>query len=96
MSKRELAEAVGVSVGGIHYVLNALIDAGLVKLGNITTSEDRRRYAHILTPKGIAEKAVMKRRFLARKVQEYETLKAEIDALNSKNDGEAEWSPEGR
>ena len=30
MSQRELAEAVGVSVGGIHYVLSALIDKGLV------------------------------------------------------------------
>lgn len=33
MSQRELAEAVGVSVGGMHYVLNALIEKGLAKLG---------------------------------------------------------------
>ena len=43
MSQRELAEAVGVSVGGIHYVLNALIDKGLVKLGNFTAAADKRR-----------------------------------------------------
>lgn len=29
MSQRELAAAVGVSVGGMHYVLNVLIDKGL-------------------------------------------------------------------
>ena len=83
LSQRELAEAAGVSVGGVHYVLSALIDRGLVKLGNFTASEDKRRYAYVLTPKGLAEKAAITRRFLARKMQEYEALKAEIDALTS-------------
>lgn len=81
MSQRELAAAVGVSVGGIHYVLNALIDKGLVKLGNFTAAEDKRRYAYILTAKGISEKVAITRRFLARKMEEYEALKAEIDSL---------------
>lgn len=31
MSQRDLARAVGVSTGGIHYVLSALLDKGLVK-----------------------------------------------------------------
>ena len=81
MSQRELAEAVGVSVGGIHYVLNALIDKGLVKLGNFTAAEDKRRYAYVLTPKGLKEKIAITRRFLARKMEEYEALKEEIDSL---------------
>ena len=81
MSQRELAAAVGVSVGGIHYVLNALIKKGLVKLGNFTAAEDKRRYAYVLTPKGIAEKVGLARRFLARKTEEYEALKEEIEAL---------------
>lgn len=89
MSQRELAEAVGVSVGGIHYVLNALIDKGLVKLGNFKAAEDKRRYAYILTPKGLAEKASLARKFLARKIAEYEALKAEIDAIASEIDGDA-------
>ena len=83
MSQRELAEAVGVSVGGIHYVLNALIDKGLVKLGNFTAAEDKRRYAYVLTPKGIAQMAALTRAFLVRKMEEYEALKVEIDALAS-------------
>lgn len=81
MSQRELAAAVGVSVGGMHYVLNALIDKGLVKLGNFTAAEDKRRYAYVLTPKGIARKAALTRAFLVRKMEEYEVLKEEIDAL---------------
>ena len=83
MSQRELAEAVGVSVGGIHYVLNALIDKGFVKLGNFTAAEDKRRYAYVMTPKGVAEKAVLTKRFLARKLAEYEALRDEIEALRS-------------
>ena len=81
MSQRELAEAVGVSVGGIHYVLNALIDKGQVKLGNFTAAEDKRRYAYVLTPKGIARKAALTRAFLERKMEEYGALKEEIEAL---------------
>lgn len=81
LSQRELAKEVGVSVGGIHYVLNALIAKGLVKLGNFTAAEDKRRYAYILTPQGIARKAVLTRAFLVRKMEEYEALRVEIQAL---------------
>jgi len=86
MSQRELAEAVGISVGGTHYVLNALIEKGLVKLGNFTAAEDKRRYAYILTPKGIAEKVALTRSFLARKMVEYENLRVEIKELECEID----------
>jgi len=81
MSQRDLARAVGVSTGGIHYVLNALLDKGLIKLGNFTAAEDKRRYAYVLTPKGLSEKAATTQRFLARKRAEYAALKEEIEAL---------------
>ena len=82
MTQRELAKAVGVSTGGIHYVLNALLDKGLIKLGNFTAAEDKRRYAYVLTAKGIAQKARLTRAFLARKREEYEALRAEIEAVH--------------
>ena len=78
MSQRDLAEALGVSTGGVHYLLKALIDKGFVKLGNFTRSKDKRRYAYVLTPKGISERTALTRDFLARKMAEYERLKAEI------------------
>ncbi|AUJ65709.1 MarR family EPS-associated transcriptional regulator (plasmid) [Aestuarium zhoushanense] len=81
MSQRELAAAVGVSVGGMHYVLNALIEKGLVKLGNFTAAEDKRRYAYILTPKGLVHKAHVTKRFLKKKIEEFEALKSEIEKL---------------
>ena len=71
VSQRELAAAVGMSVGSMHYMLNALIEKGLVKLGNFTAAEDKRRYAYVLTPKGIARKAELTRAFLIRKTAEY-------------------------
>jgi EPS-associated MarR family transcriptional regulator len=89
MSQRELAVAVGVSVGGMHYVINALIDKGFVKLGNFTAAEDKRRYAYILTPTGIKEKAAITKRFLARKIEEYQALREEIEALRDELDVDA-------
>lgn len=83
MFQRELAEAVGVSLGRIHSVLSALVEKGLVKLGNFTSAESKRRYAYVLTPKGIAEKAALTREFLVRKIDKYEVLRAEIDELAS-------------
>lgn len=81
MSQRDLAKEVGVSVGRMNYVLNALVDKGLVKLGNFTASKDKRRYAYVLTPMGIAKKAMLTRAFLARKMEEYEALQDEIESL---------------
>lgn len=83
MSQRDIADAVGISVGGVHYCLNALIEKGMVKLGNFSAAQDKRRYAYILTPKGLSEKAALTSRFLKRKMEEYEALKKEIDALQS-------------
>lgn len=83
MSQRDLANSVGVSVGRMNYVLNALVDKGLVKLGNFTAAKDKRRYAYVLTPKGIARKSALTRAFWARKVAEYEALKQEIESLRA-------------
>lgn len=83
MTQRDLARAVGVSTGGVHYVLNALVQKGLIKLGNFSASDHKRRYAYVLTRKGIAAKADLTKRFLARKMAEYELLKAEIEEVRN-------------
>ena len=81
MSQRDLAKAVGVSAGGIHYALSAFLDKGFIKLENFRAAKDKRRYTYALTPKGVAAKADLTRGFLARKVVEYELLKAEIEEV---------------
>jgi EPS-associated MarR family transcriptional regulator len=83
MTQRELAQAVGVSTGGIHYVLSALVAKGMLKLSNFTAAEDKRRYAYVLTSKAIAAKADLTRSFMIRKLAEYEALKAEIENLRA-------------
>lgn len=81
LSQRELADQLGVSNGKLHYCMRALIDKGLIKFGNFAGSKHRLRYAYLLTPTGVAHKAGMARRFLERKMVEYEALQAEIAAL---------------
>ena len=82
-SQRELAVELGVSLGSVNYCLKALIDVGLVKMGNFARSQDKRNYAYMLTPKGVAEKTALTLRFLKRKQSEYESLQLEIDILQS-------------
>ena len=80
-SQRDLASALGVSVGRVNYCLKALAAKGLVKVENYRTSTNRLAYLYLLTPAGVAEKAVLTRRFLARKMAEYDALTSEIAAL---------------
>jgi len=81
MSQRELSAQLDVSLGKAHYVVKALIDIGWVKLGNFKRSGNKLGYAYILTPLGVAEKAVITARFLARKREEYDALRQEIEGL---------------
>ena len=81
LSQREIAVRLGVSLGAVNYCLRALTEKGQVKVRNFRSSDNKLRYAYILTPGGIAEKARLTGAFLARKVAEYEALRAEIEAL---------------
>jgi len=81
VSQRELARETGVSLGKLHYVLRALIDKGWVKVGNFSRNPDKLGYAYLLTPRGIEAKARLTRDFLARKMREYDQLRAEIERL---------------
>ncbi len=81
LNQREMAEALGVSLGKTNYCLKALMDKGFVKMQNFISSHNKLAYSYLLTPSGISEKAHLTTQFLKRKVAEYESLKHEIDAL---------------
>jgi EPS-associated MarR family transcriptional regulator len=83
VSQRELAVELGVSVGKINYCLQALIEKGHVKFDNFRRNPDKRHYAYLLTPTGVEAKAWATVQFLRRKRTEYETIRAEIEALQS-------------
>ncbi|WP_072755156.1 MarR family EPS-associated transcriptional regulator [Thermomonas hydrothermalis] len=88
VSQRELARQTGVSLGKLNYVLRALIDKGWVKIGNFSRNPDKLAYAYLLTPRGIEAKARLTRQFLARKMQEYDRLRAEIARLQAEVEGQ--------
>lgn len=83
ISQRELAAEVGISLGATHYVLRGLVDKGFVKLGRFREAPDKRRYAYVLMPDGLAAKAALTRRFLARRRAEYAALRREIEELGA-------------
>jgi EPS-associated MarR family transcriptional regulator len=81
LSQRQLAAELGVSLGGVNYALKALVDRGFVKADNFRKSGSRVAYLYLLTPKGVAEKTSLATTFLGRKLEEYEVLRQEIEAL---------------
>jgi EPS-associated MarR family transcriptional regulator len=81
LTQRELADKLGISAGGLNYCLKALMEKGLVKMKNFANSKNKFGYVYLLTHQGISEKVALSSRFLERKMEEYEALKVEIEAL---------------
>jgi hypothetical protein len=57
------------------------VETGFVKVKNFSNSEKKTAYLYQLTPRGVREKALLTAKFLERKLQEFEDLKAEIARL---------------
>ena len=81
LSQRQLAAELGVSLGGVNFALKALVERGFVKADNFRKSGNKVAYLYVLTPQGVAEKASLATAFLGRKLEEYEVLRQEIEAL---------------
>lgn len=81
MTQRELADALGVSLGKVNYCLKALIGRGFVKVENFRGSKNKRAYAYLLTPEGFSRKAKLTVLYLSMKMMEYDGLKREIEQL---------------
>ena len=96
MSTRELAAEVGISNGSAYYVVAALLDKGLIKLGNFANNPHKFYYAYLLTPRGIREKSLLTHSFIERKREEFEVLKAEIKELEEEAGHAAEATPAPR
>ena len=81
LSQRKLAKEVGINVSSINFCLKALAEKGWIKMGNFSKNPDKMSYTYLLTPTGLNEKASLTRRFLQRKMDEYEKLREEIEEL---------------
>src|SRR3989304_5926386 len=51
-----MAQELGMSLGKANYVLRALLGKGFVKIQNFRSSSNKRGYAYLLTPEGVAAK----------------------------------------
>lgn len=94
MNQRELGQALGVSLGKVNYCVQALIQKGLLRVRSFRNSSNKRAYAYLLTPEGVAAKAVLTAKFLKRKTLEYELLRREIELLtHDEQPGSAATAP---
>lgn len=50
-------------------------------MASFSKSKNKFKYVYLLTPQGIAEKVPLTSPFLKRKMEEYDALKVEIEAL---------------
>ncbi len=82
-SQRDIAKAMGISLGKVNYCLRALAEKGWIKVKNFYHNPDKRGYVYLLTPTGLERKARVTMAFLKRKQDEYESLKREIVRLQA-------------
>ncbi|MBP8625948.1 MAG: MarR family EPS-associated transcriptional regulator [Syntrophorhabdaceae bacterium] len=81
LTQRELSNRLGLSLGGVNYVLKALIKKGYIKMQKFKDSDNKARYIYMLTPKWAYEKIKLTSSFISSKIVEYETLQREIEEL---------------
>lgn len=85
ITQRDLALKLEISLGKINYLVNALIDKGIIEVKNFKNSKNKLAYMYLLTPHGIKMKLELTRKFFIWKMQEYERLKKEIESFKKNN-----------
>jgi len=68
-SQRQLAEALGFSLGKVNYCMKALIDKGWIKATNFKNSNNKLAYIYLLTRGGVNAKTLITARFLKQKIK---------------------------
>jgi DNA-binding MarR family transcriptional regulator len=70
-SQRALAELCGISLGKANYILNRLIDNGMVKVSTLDGMSGKRRNVYQLTTGGVEAKAKLVLSFIKEKTKEF-------------------------
>ncbi|MBE0557511.1 MAG: MarR family EPS-associated transcriptional regulator [Proteobacteria bacterium] len=81
MTQRDLSLRLGISLGKVNFLINALIGKGFVKVENFRNAGSKIAYLYYLTPRGMEEKARTTHLSLKKKLREYERLATEIRQL---------------
>lgn len=82
-SQRELASALGLSLGKTNFCLRALAERGWIKVQNFRNSDNKLAYAYVLTPAGVMAKFRAAADFLRLKQSEYARLGQVINELRA-------------
>lgn len=83
ITQRRLSRKLEISLGKINFLVNALIDKGIIEAKNFKNSKNKLAYMYLLTPHGIRMKLQLTHKFFTWKIQEYKRLKQEIEELKS-------------
>lgn len=86
LSQRDLSRKMGLSLGRVNYIINALIEKGFIKAERFRNSKKKMGYMYVLTPAGISEKLRQTTAFIRLKTREYEALRSEIEALKREDE----------
>jgi EPS-associated MarR family transcriptional regulator len=78
ITQRYLSQKFLVSLGKINFLINSLVDKGIIEAKNFKNSKNKIAYIYLLTPKGIKTKLQLTHKFFTYKIQEYKRLKQEI------------------
>jgi EPS-associated MarR family transcriptional regulator len=81
-----LAKQLGISLGKANYLLHALVEKGLIKIGNFRRDGEKlNKVAYLLTAEGLKNRMQLTRTYIVHKEQEYEALKLELESLRKAN-----------
>tara|TARA_B100000925_G_C21882837_1_gene419278 strand:- start:503 stop:826 length:324 start_codon:yes stop_codon:yes gene_type:complete len=83
LTQRQIAEHLGLSLGKINYLIQALISKGLLMIDNFKRSDNKLGYLYLLTPEGVDTKKNLTILFLQRKSEEFDKLKKEMEQINN-------------
>lgn len=82
LSQRDISSRLNVSLGKTNYLLNALVNRGVLTIKDFSREDGKlRKVKYVLTRKGFQEKIKLTYYFLKRKEEEYNRLKEEWEQL---------------
>jgi len=92
VSQRELSKKVGLSLGGVNYIIKELMKKGYIVAERFKNSNNKIGYIYVLTPRGINAHIKATQVFLEQKLEEYEKLRLEIEELRRENESHRKGS----
>lgn len=85
-TQRTISDKLGISLGKTNYLLNALIEKGMIKYRSFSSNPGKmRKIQYTLTKKGLEERVRLLRLFLKIKEDEYNKIKQEWESVSARN-----------